>query len=250
MFAVISMFVSIIFSLCYQSGMRFSFFGDNAYTAGKLIASLVFVVTGIIALILVKKRRAYSWLVFAGLVSGCAGDLLLALSVGGPQSLFAAGMAAFLVGHALYTAAFFTVDGFRWRDVWITALFFAAMLAFSLLLKADYGSLAIPVYVYMLTLSALAGKAVSLFASHKMEPLCAFLMLAGALLWAFSDVTLCMNSFMKVAQSIHSLFPSVTFASSPSVSIDAYNSFSYFVGQTFMACTIFYYKQQNNIDNR
>lgn len=73
----------------------------------KGLASLFFVALGI-ACFSVATDTVFGWLVIAGLVFGMAGDVLLnlrKLMEKSKDKIFTAGIAAFLIGHLLYSAA-------------------------------------------------------------------------------------------------------------------------------------------------
>lgn len=238
MFAAVSIFVSLITTLIYQSGFSLSCF-SNGYIAGKMTASAVFLVVGIVAFFVTKKKK-YALPVLTGLFLGFAGDLLLAMSIGGNQTLFLVGMGAFFANHISFLATLYLTDRFRIRDAVVggaVLAFLAAMLVFG---KADVGGMAVPVCLYMISLSALVGKAISVFSLRKLGPTCSVLMILGILLFAVSDILLCMSMFMNVSAAVTAIIPGAVYRFSPDKALDIFNAVFYFTGQTLIACSIRY----------
>lgn len=121
------------------------------------------------------------WLL-AALVFSLAGDVLLML----PGDRFTAGLAAFLVGHVAYLAAFDTPVG-RWL-LWTLVVVVATGWVFVPVLAAVRASLRPAIVVYGLTL---AGMTASAIASG--SPVAA----AGGVLFLVSDSLLAWNRFVR-----------------------------------------------------
>ena len=131
----------------------------------------------------------YRPLVAAGLALSLAGDVLLML----PRDRFVAGLAAFLVAHLLYIAAF-TLEGVT--TTWWTVLPLAAygVVLLRILLPRVPGRLQAPVAVYAPVLLAMAGTAVG--ADGGTVPAAPFALLGGVLFVA-SDSALAIDRFAR-----------------------------------------------------
>ena len=140
-------------------------------------------------------------LLVAAQLFGCAGDILLMPS---SDVLFLIGMASFLVGHLFYMSLF---GGVSWRGLkliqWLIAIVVMGSVV-SLLVKGIgiEGELFVPMVVYgfaltMLIFSALAG----VLRMPRGSRFTWWILLAGALLFTFSDACIAMGIFgvMKFA---------------------------------------------------
>ena len=140
-------------------------------------------------------------LLVAAQLFGCAGDILLMPS---SDVLFLIGMASFLVGHLFYMSLFGRVS---WRGLkpiqWLIAILVMGSVV-SLLVRGIgiEGELFVPMVVYgfaltMLIFSALAG----VLRMPRGSRFTWWILLAGALLFTFSDACIAMGIFgvMKFA---------------------------------------------------
>jgi uncharacterized membrane protein YhhN len=134
-------------------------------------------------------------LLTAAQLFGCAGDILLIPS-GFPY--FAGGMVAFLIGHICYMCLF---GGQSWKGLsagyWILAVAVMAALVFGLVkLIGIEGTMFWPMLIYgfglmMLIFSALAG----VLRMPRGSRCTWWILLAGALLFTFSDAQIAMDTF-------------------------------------------------------
>ena len=140
-------------------------------------------------------------LLVAAQLFGCAGDILLMPS---SDVLFLVGMAAFLIGHLFYMTLF---GGISWRGLqllqWLIAIVAMGSVV-TLLVKGIgiQGELFWPMVIYgfaltMLVFSALAG----VLRMPRGSRATWWILLAGALLFTFSDACIAMGMFgvMKFA---------------------------------------------------
>lgn len=150
----------------------------------KTIASISFVLIAFAGR--VDAARPYYSLILLGLCFALAGDILLVFR--GSATKIAGGIAFFLT-HGSYIAAFYIYALPAWHDA---ALFigFIAVGAVSLLkeLKAIRNKTLI--FVYAITLCAMAAKAVSMLFAQEIKPLYAAFAALGGVLFAFSDIAL------------------------------------------------------------
>ncbi|MEG2117890.1 MAG: lysoplasmalogenase family protein, partial [Clostridia bacterium] len=200
-------------------------------------------IVGILAVILNKQRGKYSYLILVGLVFGFFGDLLLALSLTGGEILFVLGMALFLMNHVMFVAALYSIDGFKLREVLIAVGIYAFLMFFMIYNDAKMENLTIPVFVYMATLAALIGKSISVHLSKKMTELCGFLLVTGVIMWAISDIILGLG-FIDPYKMIRNICKSITYKTNPKDFFNVLNTVTYFLGQTLVACTVYYHKKK------
>lgn len=159
-------------------GLQLAGHGAPAASA-KFVASTAFV-----ALALQQGALAsrYGRLVLAGLCLSWCGDLLL---VGRSQAFFLAGLAAFLLAHVAYTAAFIA-HGYRRATLVAAALPLAAIaiLAWSWLGPHTPTGLSLPVRGYMIVISLML-----MFAYGTRGAGGSWLIVAGATLFYLSDLS-------------------------------------------------------------
>ncbi|NLP52408.1 lysoplasmalogenase [Bacillus sp. RO1] len=130
----------------------------------------------------------YGWWILAGLLFSIIGDILLML----PKDRFVYGLGSFLAGHVCYVVAFWYFPGGDAVNVWISgALFLVAILYLLKLSKGVVNSggivlfLAVTTYVAIITSMVLA-------AFYSQQPL----IIAGAILFFFSDAILAWDRFV------------------------------------------------------
>lgn len=138
----------------------------------------------------------YGRLLAIGLVFSAAGDLLLE-----GRGLFTLGLAAFLVAHLTYTAAFWS-DTAAWRLPWALP-FVAYGLAAFVFLRPGIGEMALPVAVYMAAICAMLWRAAARVGVSPRGAASARIAFAGALLFAASDSLIALDRFHAPIQGVH-----------------------------------------------
>jgi uncharacterized membrane protein YhhN len=158
---------------------------------GKGALSALFV---LVALLASAARPDYHVLVLAGLVLGLTGDICLALPGAGA---FRAGLAAFLLGHLLYVAAFVRLAPWAaWLDPWLALPGLAALAVF-LWLRPHAGRMLIPVTLYIAAISLMLAGAWAVFRLETTAPAGAWCVLAGALFFYLSDLCVARQRFVS-----------------------------------------------------
>jgi len=141
-----------------------------------------------LALVVDADPAIARWFMIAGLVFGLVGDVMLSPDV----DRFLHGLAAFLVGHLFYVAAFATMD---WAFIGVVGGLAAAAvlmlyLGWPTVKNVRGGPLGLPVIAYMGVVSALV---VTGTATHRWP------IAAGGVLFAVSDGLLGLDRFVKPA---------------------------------------------------
>ncbi len=132
----------------------------------------------------------YKTFMLAGLVASLAGDVFL-IQI---DKYFQAGLAAFLVAQILYIRAFLSVTPARVDFLTVLPLLLAALFMMAILFPY-LGKRKIPVAVYILALTVMAGLAANRFAvAGGALALRAF---GGAVLFLISDSILAINKFAR-----------------------------------------------------
>ena len=127
--------------------------------------------------------HATGWPLLAALVFSLLGDVYLML----PGNLFAAGLAAFLVGHLAYIDAFHASLG--WRVVWSAlVLGVSAPIGLRIVGAAPGTPLKVAVTLYMVVIGVMAGSAIAAGMP---------IAILGALLFMLSDSMIAWNRFVS-----------------------------------------------------
>lgn len=133
--------------------------------------------------------------VLAGLALCMAGDMMLMF----PQNrrAFLAGLIFFLLGHVAYGVTFTVLGGFRPYDAISAAILLAAGCLFFLYLRPTLGSMQGPVIVYILVITFMVNRGVSLFGSQAFSATQAWMIALGAILFYVSDVILAVARYAR-----------------------------------------------------
>ena len=242
MFTAIALLVSFIFIMIYEAKIGNSIDISMIF---KLLTSGVFVVTGIIGVILNKQHSMYKWFILSGLIVAIFGDFCLAYQYKSSDIWFMIGMGAFVVTHVLFTVGLYQIDSFRWREIIISAVFYGLLAWFLLTWGGQMGDMTVPVLIYMATMAFMCGKAISVVISCGaiIEEMGSFLILAGALLFAISDIILGICMFVDIGELVRFLTANKLTFCGKTDDIMVFNAFTYFIGQTLIACSIYYVRK-------
>lgn len=147
----------------------------------KTIASLAFIVVGIIA----TSGSSFGNFVVAGLVLGAIGDVAL---LGKSDKAFLAGLGAFLLGHIAYVVAIAQVLP---PSEWLRPLAIVPTIIGAIVLRwlwPRLGDMKIPVIVYVLTIVTMVAGALAVW--H-------LILTTGAVLFFFSDLAVARDKFVR-----------------------------------------------------
>jgi uncharacterized membrane protein YhhN len=134
------------------------------------------------------KKTYALWICF-GLFFSLLGDIALLR----PAQYFLAGLAAFLLAHVSYLIAFTRGMKFPARiSIWLAYLVIAAVL-YDVLLPGLASGLKLPVAVYAILVTLMAGQAMGRYAVLRSRP--SWLAAIGALLFLLSDTLLSIDRF-------------------------------------------------------
>ena len=164
----------------------------------KGVTSAWFFTLGAVNLFAARKRkgkeRAFFILMTVGLFCGMCADVLLGV-------MFFAGVGVFALGHVMYLAAFYALEGFRILDLWIMAP--VALISVFIVIGTPWLTVQDPfmqklLLGYALVISAMLGKALSnaVGSAGLFRKLVA---IACVLFW-FSDLMLAMDMFGKASR--------------------------------------------------
>jgi uncharacterized membrane protein YhhN len=113
------------------------------------------------------------------------------------RKAFPVGLGLFLVAHVIYTVVFLSLGRFSAWDVFSTVVLLVAGAGFYRLAEPNLGSMKGPVVGYILVISVMVSRALSTLVSPVFGDGQALMVVAGALLFYFSDVILGANRFWR-----------------------------------------------------
>ena len=170
-------------------------------------------------------QSRYACLIIAGLIFSLFGDVMLVFI--NNNNFFKAGLAFFLITQVIYGAASTVSSGVYVLDyVIVMALMTILILAYKEL-NMDVGNLKIPVLLYVLAITYMLSKAISLLYNSNIPFYHAILAASGAFLFFVSDAILAVNKFYRVEFK----------------AFRAINLITYYLGQMLIALSIFYLNQ-------
>jgi len=148
----------------------------------------------IVALTGSSANPTYFYFVLAGLLFCVAGDVLLIFPA---KKLFLVGLVSFLVGHILYSIAFFTMASIEILTWIIAALFLLISGAVFVWLRTHLGRMLVPVIAYMAVITIMVIGATSLANNQQLGFTGRGLVFCGAILFYFSDIFVARHRFVK-----------------------------------------------------
>ena len=190
------------------------------YLWTKLIASLLFLSVAVSAFLILHTNADYAIWVIVALCLGLIGDVLLVFADN--LKFFILGLVSFLLGQVCYAIVFARFVGFSWIDAVVYAVVIGATLIAYSRAKLDLGKMKIPVLVYVLVIAFMFVMAVSTIYKSGFSSAAVGLIVAGAALFAMSDIVLAF----------------VRFGRSPHRSLRAVNLSTYYFAQILLALSV------------
>ena len=169
----------------------------------KAITSAGFVLLGLINLIyaLINKsnEKQFSIIMFVGLILGMLGDIFLNIE-------FITGAIFFAIGHIIYFIAYCYLEKFNYIDILAgLAIFIPSMLFISFAPIFDFGGSVMKILcvIYALFISCMVGKSIANLIRER--NLLNILLVAGSILFFFSDLMLLLYVFANLSSLANAL---------------------------------------------
>lgn len=158
----------------------------------KPFLSLLFI---IMAVVQTHNNISYFYIIFTGLVFCFIGDVCLILFFN--QKIFKAGLGAFLVGHVIYSIAFFRK--FDSMMVMTAAMLILIIIGTAIFLKlrSHLEGMIKPVVAYITIISVMAFTAFSLRESGTQTMMAGNIIFAAALIFYISDIFVARHRFVR-----------------------------------------------------
>ena len=142
------------------------------------------------------RNPAYTAGILVGLLLSLGGDV--ALMFPDNRKAFTVGLGLFLMAHIAYTVVFLMVGRFSGADVLSAVLLLIAGVGFYTLIKPNLGTMRIPVIVYIVVISVMVNRAVSVLAGDAFSRPQGLMVVMGAVLFYVSDIMLAASRFWRL----------------------------------------------------
>jgi uncharacterized membrane protein YhhN len=161
----------------------------------KPIATLSVIAVAWLSFLEPTRNLIYSIGVSLGLLFSLGGDVALMFQE--ERKAFTVGLGLFLVAHIIYTVVFLSLGRFSAWDILSAVILAAVGMGFYRLMAPNLGSMKGLVIAYMVIISAMVSRAFSTLASPVFSKGQAWMVVAGALLFYFSDMVLAANRYWR-----------------------------------------------------
>ena len=194
----INLFNLIFFICCIVSDACYLFVPASEYIT-KTIASLVFVIGGLVNLIYIQKHSQeypdfpkFRWFMMTGLVFACLGDIFLI-------DFFILGVIFFALGHVFYFISFCGIQKINLKDlIYGLAVFIPSLLIILLYKGFDFDGMKFLIVIYALIISFMVGKTISNHISDR--TIKNLLLLFGSVFFFLSDFMLLFRLFAGIGR--------------------------------------------------
>ncbi len=161
----------------------------------KPIATLMVIAIALLSFGEPSHNQVYSLGVLIALLLSLGGDVALMFPEN--RKAFTVGLGLFLLAHMAYTVIFLIMGRFSGRDAWSALLLLVLGSGFYTLIKANLGSMRIPVIVYIFVISLMVNRAVAVLAGAAFSEAQGMMIVIGAVLFYVSDIILAASRFWK-----------------------------------------------------
>ncbi len=172
----------------------------------KSAASLFFVMEGFLGYLKAKKNRKVYLYIFLALIFSMGGDVFLALDTN-KGIMFISGVASFAIAHIMFIIAFSKMSKIRKADFAVAGVIIAVLLTIMYVGTFNFKGLLPVIIAYVIIISFMVSKALSLWRCRKGKECVVGLMMAGGVFFLISDLILLFVMFgtgvPKIAQSVN-----------------------------------------------
>ena len=161
----------------------------------KPLATLLVIAMACLSYLDPAHDRFFSAGILVGLLFSFGGDI--ALMFQDNRRAFTLGLGLFLLAQVVYTVIFQVMGRFSGWDVLSGVLLLGFGAFFFSLIRSNLGKMRLPVIVYILVISLMVSRAISVFSGAWLSRLQGILVVLGAVLFYISDVLLAAGRFWK-----------------------------------------------------
>jgi uncharacterized membrane protein YhhN len=161
----------------------------------KPISTLMVIAAALLSFLEPSHNQMYTIGVLVGLLLSLGGDVALMFQEN--RQAFAVGLGLFLMAHVAYTLVFLVMGRFSGWDVLSAALLLIIGASFYTLIKPNLGKMHVPVVVYILVISLMVNRSVSVLLGPAFSKAQGIMVVMGAALFYVSDIILAASRFWK-----------------------------------------------------
>jgi len=162
----------------------------------KPISTLMVIAIALLSFLEPAHTPAYTAGILVGLLLSLGGDVALMFSDN--RKAFTVGLGLFLLAHVAYTVVFLSVGRFSGADFLSAVVLLIAGVGFYTLIKPNLGTMRLPVIVYIVVISVMVNRAVSVLAGDAFSRTQGLMVVMGAMLFYVSDIMLAASRFWKL----------------------------------------------------
>lgn len=161
----------------------------------KPISTLMVIAAALLSFLEPSHNQMYTIGVLVGLLLSLGGDVALMFQEN--RQAFAVGLGLFLMAHVAYTLVFLIMGRFSEWDVLSAALLLIMGVGFYNLIKPNLGKMHVPVVVYILVISLMVNRSVSVLPGTAFSRAQGIMVVMGAVLFYVSDIILAASRFWR-----------------------------------------------------
>jgi uncharacterized membrane protein YhhN len=161
----------------------------------KPLSTLLVIAVAAVSFLEPTRNLTYTIGVLVGLLFSLGGDIALMFQEN--RRAFTLGLALFLVAHIVYVVTFTLLGRFSGWDILSTVVLLIAALGFYGLIQPNLGVMKGPVIGYILIISVMVSRALSVLVSPVFSGGQALMIAVGAVLFYFSDAILAASRFWR-----------------------------------------------------
>jgi uncharacterized membrane protein YhhN len=161
----------------------------------KPLSTLLVIAVAAVSFLEPTRNLTYTIGVLGGLLFSLGGDIALMSQEN--RRAFTLGLALFLVAHIVYVVIFTLLGRFSGWDILSTVVLLIAALGFYGLIQPNLGVMKGPVIGYILIISVMVSRALSVLVSPVFSGGQALMIAVGAVLFYFSDAILAASRFWR-----------------------------------------------------
>jgi uncharacterized membrane protein YhhN len=161
----------------------------------KPLSTLLVIAVAAVSFLEPTRNLTYTIGVLVGLLFSLGGDIALMFQEN--RRAFTLGLVLFLVAHIVYVVTFTLLGRFSGWDILSTVVLLIAALGFYGLIQPNLGVMKGPVIGYILIISVMVSRALSVLVSPVFSGGQALMIAVGAVLFYFSDAILAASRFWR-----------------------------------------------------
>ncbi|CAG0936402.1 putative membrane protein [Thermoflexales bacterium] len=161
----------------------------------KPISTLLVIIIALLSFLEPGHNQVYTVGILVGLLLSLGGDVALMFQEN--RRAFGVGLGLFLLAHVAYTVVFLRMGRFSGWDILSAGLLLSVGVSLYALMQPNLGALRLPVAIYIIVISLMVNRAVSVLAGSALSNVPGVMVVVGAVLFYVSDVILAASRFWR-----------------------------------------------------